>query len=119
VQERRAATQAFLEILAEKEKRLKNKRVQGLEEGLVTNPTNLYEKRSTYLPPIMKAVASVALLQPYVTEEERNFIPPERVLFFFQPDSIVRRGKYPARRPFPSFFLISSHIAVCLSKCYC
>ena len=41
----------------------------------------------------MKAVASVALGKPYVTEEERNYIPPERVLYLFEPESIVRRGE--------------------------
>ena len=117
MQGRHAATQAFLKILAEKEKRLKNKHVQGLEDGLVSNPTNLYQKQSKYLPPIMKAVASVALLQPYLTEEERNYIPPERVLYLFQPDSIVRRGKHSARRHFPSLFNFLA--CCCLSKCYC
>lgn len=43
----------------------------------------------------MKAVASVALGKPYVTEEERNYIPPERVLYLFEPESIVRRGEGP------------------------
>ena len=43
----------------------------------------------------MKAVASVALVKPYVTEEERNYIPPERVLYLFEPESNVRRGEGP------------------------
>ena len=62
-----------------------------LERGLITNPQGLYEKRSKTIPPIMKAVQSVTLLQPYIPEEERNMPIPERVLFMFEPDSYTCR----------------------------
>ena len=67
--------------------------VKKLQKGLVTNPTRLYQgKISRYQPPIMKAIESVALLKPYVTVEERDRIEPERVLFLFEPDSMIRSG---------------------------
>lgn len=90
---RNAATHAFIEKLGKQSQLLSLQDVKQLQKGLLPNPTGLYQTAATrYIPPIMKAIESVALLEPYVTQEEREMIAPERVLFLLEPDSSIRTG---------------------------
>jgi hypothetical protein len=65
-----------------------------LETGLVPNPESSYKKVVTKrIPPIMMALKSVMLMKPYESEEDKSKPPPERVLFLFEPHSMIREGR--------------------------
>ena len=81
-----------MQKVGEKGKLFSRDEVAVLERGLVTNPENLYMPRVKRMPPIMLALQSVALLEPYIPEEERNRPKMERILYMFEPDSLVCRG---------------------------
>lgn len=66
-----------------------------LETGLVLNPESSYKKVVTKrIPPIMMALKSVMLMKPYESEEDKSKPPPERVLFLFEPHSMIREGRH-------------------------
>ena len=90
---RHKARLAYLQKFGHKADLVDTRSLKTLAQGLVQNPENLYNAhRKNYVPPIMKALASVALDKPFVPPEERDIPPPQRVLFVLEPESPIRRG---------------------------
>jgi hypothetical protein len=93
IDERRRARLVYLQKFVDKAELADTRSLQTLEKGLVSNPVSLYRRQAkNYVPPIMKALASVALDTPFVPEEQRDIPPPQRVLYLFAPGSPIRRG---------------------------
>lgn len=93
VEERRRARLVYLQKFGDKAELADTRSLKTLEKGLVSNPVSLYRREAKdYVPPIMKALTSVALDTTFVPKEQRDIPPPQRVLYLFAPDSPIRRG---------------------------